>query len=132
MMLQGFPSVQSGITAETVAAYLAAVEDVSLEALQRACRAFAKGIVKGFNNDFAPAAARLAQEARKYDEAMAALEAARNAPRLVRYGLGEQPPPGYEPVPFIESGNSSGGFERLSPRITVGDPDGNTDAGEAA
>src|SRR5690606_3745649 len=61
MMLRAFPSSQSTITAETPKVYGFAVEEFSLEAIRRACRAFVRGEVEGHNADFAPSTAKLAQ-----------------------------------------------------------------------
>ena len=129
MMLQGFPNVQSGITAETVAAYLTAVEDIDLEPVQMACRAFSKGLIAKFNYDFAPTAPRLASEARKFEQALNTLAEVRSAPKLVSYPIGGTPPEGFVAVGFTE--DHVEGFTSI-PRITVGDPEGNADAGEAA
>lgn len=65
MMLRGFPSSQSSMTEATVNAYVTAVQDCSLAAVQRACQSFIRGSVPGHNNDFAPAAPKLAQVARE-------------------------------------------------------------------
>jgi hypothetical protein len=61
MMLQAFPSAQSSITADSAKVYLFAVEDYSLEALRRACRAIVRGGVKDLKPDFPPTAPKLAQ-----------------------------------------------------------------------
>lgn len=61
MMLQGFPSAQSSITADSPRVYLFAVEESSLEAVKRACRMIVRGDVKGLNPDFPPPAPKLAQ-----------------------------------------------------------------------
>lgn len=61
MMLEAFPSSQSRITGDTAKVYRFAVEDCSLEAVKRACRAFVRGQVAGHNPDFAPTAPRLVQ-----------------------------------------------------------------------
>lgn len=61
MMLEAFPSSQSRISGDTAKVYRFAVEDCSLEAVKRACRAFVRGEVAGHNPDFAPTAPRLVQ-----------------------------------------------------------------------
>lgn len=61
MMLQAFPSAQSSITADSAKVYLFAVEEMSLEALKRACRRIVRGDVKDLKADFPPSAPRLAQ-----------------------------------------------------------------------
>jgi len=61
MMLQAFPSAQSSITADSPRVYLFAVEEFSLEALKRACRAIVRGEVKDLRADFPPSAPKLAQ-----------------------------------------------------------------------
>lgn len=68
MMLQGFPSSQSSITADSAKVYLFAVEDFRLEALKRACRAIVRGEVEGLKADFAPSAPRLAQIVKDFDD----------------------------------------------------------------
>ncbi len=60
-MLQAFPSAQSSITADSPKVYLFAVEEFSLEALKRACRAIVRGEVKDLKPEFPPAAPKLAQ-----------------------------------------------------------------------
>lgn len=69
-MMRAYPSSQSSITAGTVDAYLMAVEDVSLEALARGCKAFIKGDVPGHNNSFAPSAPKLVEVCREFDRAL--------------------------------------------------------------
>lgn len=61
MMLQAFPSAQSSITADSPKVYLFAVEDYSLEALKRACRAIVRGQVADMKPEFPPSAPKLAQ-----------------------------------------------------------------------
>lgn len=71
MMLRAFPSSQSSITAETPKVYAFAVEEFSLEAVKRACRAFVRGQVDGHNPDFAPSTAKLAQVVKGFNDALA-------------------------------------------------------------
>jgi hypothetical protein len=70
MMLRAFPSSQSTITAETPKVYGFAVEEFSLEAIRRACRAFVRGEVAGHNADFAPSTAKLAQVVKGFEDAL--------------------------------------------------------------
>lgn len=79
MMLQAFPSAQSSITADSPKVYLFAVEDHSLGALKRACRAIVRGDVGGLNPDFPPSAPKLAQVVEQMEAAIAAEK--RNAER---------------------------------------------------
>ena len=67
MMLKAFPSSQSTITADSARVYLFAVEDLPLEAVKRACRAFVRGDVQGRNHSFAPSAPELAQIAKEQE-----------------------------------------------------------------
>lgn len=67
MMLKAFPSSQSTITADSPRVYLFAVEDLPLEALKRACRAFVKGDIAGRNHSFAPSAPELAQVVKEFE-----------------------------------------------------------------
>jgi hypothetical protein len=67
MMMHGFPSSQSGITGDTVSAYLLAVESIDAEAVKRACARFLGGRVPGHNNAFLPTAGEIAAEAMKLD-----------------------------------------------------------------
>lgn len=60
-MLKAFPSAQSNITEDSPRVYLFAVEEYSLEALKRACRAIVRGEVKDLKPEFPPAAPKLAQ-----------------------------------------------------------------------
>lgn len=71
MMLRAFPSSLSNITAETPKVYAFAVEEFSLEAVRRACRAFVRGEVPGHNPDFAPSTAKLAQVVKGFGDAIA-------------------------------------------------------------
>lgn len=68
MMLQAFPSAQSSITADSPRVYLFAVEDFSLEALKRACRAIVRGEVKDLKPEFPPAAPKLAQIVKEMED----------------------------------------------------------------
>lgn len=61
MMLQAFPSSQSSITSDSPRVYLFAVEEFSLEALKRACRAIVRGEIKDLKPEFPPSAPKLAQ-----------------------------------------------------------------------
>ena len=67
MMLEAFPSSQSRITDATAKVYRFAIEDCSLEAVKRACRAFVRGQVAGHNPDFAPTAPRLVQVVKEFE-----------------------------------------------------------------
>jgi hypothetical protein len=67
MMLEAFPSSQSRITGDTAKVYRFAIEDCSLEAVKRACRAFVRGEVAGHNPDFAPTAPRLVQVVKEFE-----------------------------------------------------------------
>ncbi|NGP18893.1 hypothetical protein [Devosia aurantiaca] len=63
MMLKAFPSSQSTISEDSAMAYLYAVDDYSLAAIDRACRLFIKGKVPDRKNpDFAPSAPALAEQ----------------------------------------------------------------------
>lgn len=99
-MMSGFPS-SSKITDANVDAYLAAVADIGLEAVQRSCEQFAKGQVENRDNAFMPSAAELAVNARLWQEAIAHVETQRALAaerRLVSYPIGEKPKPPMEPL----------------------------------
>jgi hypothetical protein len=70
MMLQAFPSAQSSITADSPKVYLFAVEEFSIEALKRACRAIVRGEVKDLKPEFPPAAPKLAQIVKEAEDAI--------------------------------------------------------------
>jgi hypothetical protein len=70
MMLQAFPSAQSSITADSPKVYLFAVEEFSIEALKRACRAIVRGEVKDLKPEFPPAAPKLAQIVKDCEDAL--------------------------------------------------------------
>jgi hypothetical protein len=70
MMLQAFPSAQSSITADSPKVYLFAVEEFSIEALKRACRAIVRGEVKDLKPEFPPAAPKLAQIVKDCEDAI--------------------------------------------------------------
>jgi hypothetical protein len=95
VMLAGFPSSQSSINEITPEAYLRAVSDCSLAAVEAACAAFLRGEVTGFNNDFPPTAPRLASLASALDQVAHSMA---NGPRFVSYPIGGKPPAGYAPL----------------------------------
>jgi hypothetical protein len=68
MMLQAFPSAQSSITADSAKVYLFAVEEFSLDALKRACRAIVRGDVADLKPDFPPTAPKLAQIVKAFED----------------------------------------------------------------
>lgn len=100
MMLGARSNGGSAITADTVKAYLIAVSDYPLEAIEAACIAFIKSNVLHFDFDyFPPNAPRLAIEVAKWTEAqagMARVLATRQRPALVSYPIGTLPPPPLE------------------------------------
>lgn len=99
-MMSGFPS-SSKITDAMVDAYLAAVDDIGAEAVQRSCTQFAKGLVENRNNAFMPTAAELAANARLWQDAIATVDANRAlkiAQRMIVYPVGELPPPPLKPL----------------------------------
>lgn len=71
MMLKAFPSAQSSITEDSPRVYLFAVEEFSLEALKRACRAIVRGEVKDLKPEFPPAAPKLAQIVKEFEDRIA-------------------------------------------------------------
>ena len=92
LMLAGFPSSQSQITAVTADAYIAAVSHCSLAGVEAACAAFLAGQVGNHDNNFPPPAPKLAALAKALGEAARSLA---DGPRYVSYRIGEQPPKGY-------------------------------------
>lgn len=102
MMIGARANSQSAISADTVKAYLIAVSDSSLWAIEQATTAFIKGNVLEYDfNYYPPSAPRLAIEARKWDEANQLLLAGRERrakERLVSYPIGTLPPPPLEPL----------------------------------
>lgn len=112
MMLNGFPS-SSKVTDANVDAYLAAVDDVGVDAVQRSCKQFVSGKVEGRNNAFVPTAAELSANARAWQEAIAYVitqQELRKTERIVVYKAGEQPPPPSKPLGPIKL--EIGGFMR--------------------
>lgn len=95
-----------------------AVSDCTLLGVQRACEGFLKGNVIDFNNDFAPTGPRLAEEARKWDEAKAAMDRLVSAdrPKLVTYPMGSLPPPPMVPAGLmsIDFGDGTIDMSKLS------------------
>ena len=101
MMMHAFPSSRDQITAETIRAYLDAVSELGVEAVERSCRQFSRGLVEGRNNAFPPSGAELATNARLWQEAIATVETNRAlaaATRMVTYKMGEGPPPPAKPL----------------------------------
>ena len=99
MLMHGFPSSQSQITAAVVDAYLAAVENCSPDAVKRSCAQFLAGKVADHNNSFLPTAAELSANARQWDNAIAQVTADRAlalAQKMTVYKIGETPPPPLE------------------------------------
>lgn len=159
MMLQAFPSSQSSINADSARVYMFAVEEFSLEAIKRACRAIVRGEVKDLKADFPPSAPKLAQVVREFErdllvekyeathtfveqgsELWLKLEHMRGRSLPVSHRDGKAgwsvsnemlakaekvalPAPPEHP-PFVAAVPGS--------KFEVGDPEGNTDAGEAA
>lgn len=101
MMMNGFPSSQDRVTAETIRAYLLAVDDLGVEAVERSCRQFARGLVENRNNAFMPTAAELASNARLWQDAIGYVDASRalaQAQRITPYRIGESAPPPATPL----------------------------------
>ena len=110
--MSGFPSA-SKITDATVDAYVAGVEDVSVESVQRSCKQFSEGRVDGHNNAFMPTVAELASNARQWDEAIAYVTASQELRKLENLQvvkIGEQPKP--PAVPLGPTKLNIGGFDR--------------------
>ena len=95
-MLAGFPSFSSSISQTTGEAYLRAVEEGSLSAIEAACSAYLKGQVGGASLEFPPSAAQLAKLVTVLDDAAMSLSSSRGG--LVAYRIGEQPPAGTVPL----------------------------------
>lgn len=89
------------LTDGQISAYLEAVDDCSLDAVQRSCKQFREGRVEGRNNAFMPSPVELAVNARQWDTAIASLTASRELAkleRLVPYKIGTLPEPPAEPL----------------------------------
>ena len=95
VMLAGYPGMQAGINEATVEAYMRAVSNCSITAIEAACTAFLMGQVTGHDNNFPPTAPRLGSLAFALGEAAHSLA---HGPRLISYRMGEQPPPGTRPL----------------------------------
>ncbi len=95
VMLAGYPAMQSSINEATVEAYLRAVSNCSIPALDAACTAFLMGQVTGHDNNFPPTAPRLASLALALGDAARSLA---DGPMLVSYRMGEAPPKGTVPL----------------------------------
>lgn len=110
MLMHGYPSSQDRITSGTVDAYLAAVEACSADAVERSCKQFLAGKVESHNNAFLPTAAELAANAATWDRAIAFLDADRaiDKAKLVRYPMGEKPPPPLVPLGPIKAAFGNG------------------------
>jgi hypothetical protein len=159
MMLKAFPSSQSSIGEDSARVYMFAVEEFSLEAIERACRAIVRGEVKDLKADFPPSAPRLAQivleherslMVEQYEATHTFVEEGSELWRKLEHYRGRSLPVSHrdgrkgwsvsndmlaeadkvslpappEREPFVAAVPGS--------RIEVGDPEGNTDAGEAA
>lgn len=95
LMLAGFPTSQSAINEITAEAYLNAVSNCSIDAIEAACGAFLQGQVTGHNNDYPPTAPRLASLALALGDAARSLA---DGPRLISYRIGAEPPAGTVPL----------------------------------
>lgn len=94
-MLTFFGSASTKLTDDQISAYVDAVEDTSLDAVQRSCKQFRGGRVER-NNAFVPTPVELAINARQWDTTIATITASqelRKLERIVPYKIGERPPP---------------------------------------
>lgn len=99
-MLGFFGSQAARMSDEEISNYLDAVEDVSLDAVERSCRQFREGRVER-NNSFVPTPVELAINARQWDYAIATVTADRELAKLSRvvvYPIGGKPPPPAQPL----------------------------------
>ncbi len=93
-LLDSYPSFRA--TDAFIEALLAAVEPYSVDAVKQACARFLAGEVDGHNNAYVVNAAELASQARMLDGVLKRYR--RGDDGLIVYKIGEQPPPGYEPL----------------------------------
>lgn len=112
-LLVGFPS-SSGMSAAAIDAYVEAVEEYSLEAVQMAYRKFQRLAVKDFNPNFAPPALKFAQVVSEQD-AMVRESTARSLrypSNVVSYPIGGKPPPGFVPLGAYDVSDDKGGVSK--------------------
>ncbi len=103
-LLMGYPS-SSRLSDAQVETYCSSFEDRSLDAVRRMCQQFEDGDVLGHDNAFIPTVPEMRAKAREWDEAIAAVTAAREigaASRIVSYPIGGKPPPGYTALGELE------------------------------
>lgn len=96
-MLRGYPS-SSRLNEAQIETYCSAMAGRSLDAVRRTCQQFMDGNVPGHDNSFIPTVPEVSAKAREWDEAIAAVTAAREiktASRIVSYPIGGKPPPGF-------------------------------------
>ncbi len=94
-MMTGYGS-SSKISDATIDAYLAAVSNLSVEAVVAACGRFLRGEVEERSHAFMPSAAEVAAQARMLDNVLKRVSVGGDG--LVSYRMGELPPPGMEPA----------------------------------
>lgn len=108
-MIAGYPVISKALGDDTARAYLAAVEDVSLPAVEAAAMSFLTGrATSGGDTQFPPSAPRFAEVARMLDTAAQSLS---EGVRVIAYRQGEQPPKGTTPVGVYD--------ERRQPRLRL-------------
>lgn len=91
-LLAGFSA--SPVTATTIDAYLAAVDEYSAEAVTLACKRFAAGDVPGQNKAFRPSVPELVEQVRLFVSAIRIRDAGKEErAQLVSYPIGGEPPP---------------------------------------
>ncbi len=73
-MLEGWPTAAASISRATVDAYCEDVAQCSVEAVSRATKRLRAGEVDGVNMDFPPPSARVAHQARLFDEVLGSIE----------------------------------------------------------
>lgn len=120
MLLGGFPSAASSITQATVSAYLDAVIDYPVDAIQAAYQDYRdKKVPDHANWGFPPTAPQFGDRARLHTEVMAirARRAAGADSQIVAYPIGQEPPPGAVPLgPLsIDYGNGAIDMSWMTP-----------------
>lgn len=96
-----FFQFSSKISDDQLSAYFEAVEDCSVEAVERSCIQFRTGKVEGRNPAFPPNAVEFAMNVRQWDNAIATVTADRmlaQSTKLIPYKAGEEPPPPSKPL----------------------------------
>lgn len=99
-LLSGFLGIADRLTDASLASFVSASADCSIEALRAACNEFAGGEVAGWDSAYPPNAPQIAARAKFWDQLLKRLEAPAvpELGALKVYAIGAPVPEGHEPL----------------------------------